>query len=140
MPEASVLDKIVSANEANLYFKHAYYGSPGSGKTCLASHAPGALLIDTEHGALSLRNHPELANVRVFPVGEFDDLTRIFWELKDDTKYPEIETIIIDSFSELQKRAMDEDLKKSSVIDRKKDPYLPIGKDYQKTQSSCVDS
>lgn len=130
MPD-SIMDSVTSVQENIDYFKCLLYGVPGSGKTKLACEAPNALLLDTEHGSRTLKNHPELSGVKVLKIKSVKDLSDVFWELKDGG-FPEYKTVIVDTLSELQKRALDEALKKNSATNPKLDPYVPAGTDYQR--------
>lgn len=131
-PESTGIMSRVTSVEQNIdYLKLCLYGSPGVGKTKFACESPGTLLIDTEHGSRTLKNHPELSGVRILKVKAVDDLSKVFWELKDGA-FPEYKTIVIDTLSELQKRALDEQLKLAARVDPKRDPFVPEGKDYQR--------
>ncbi len=72
------MDKAAPVTEATSFFKMLLYGQSGAGKTALAASAPGALLIDTEHGARTLLNHPELSDVKVIRITEFKEVESIF--------------------------------------------------------------
>lgn len=130
MPE-SIIDRATSVQESTYYLKCLLYSTPGAGKTKLACESPKALLIDTEHGSRTLKNHPELSHVKILKIKTVQDLSDVFWALKDG-EYPEYETIIVDTLSELQKRFLDESLRKNSASNPKADPYVPEGKDYQR--------
>lgn len=116
-------------------FKGLIYGPPGVGKTKLCGsfevHDPGSVLVvDSERGARTFLNHPELRKINVMPVGKYDEV----WELHEALlagKYPEFKTIVIDSISELQKRHMDEHLKKMAKRDSKRSPFLAYQNDYK---------
>ena len=111
--------------------KMLFYGDPGVGKTVLAATAPNPLLVDTEKSSLSLLNHPELIATPVLKVKDYDDVEQLFWHLKQGG-FPDRETIIIDTFSELQRKQMDENLKLATKKDANRDPYLPAQGDYKR--------
>lgn len=114
--------------EATAYKKILIYGEPGVGKTKYVAGAPKPLILDTEHGVLTLRKHPELTDIRVVPIRSWDQVEKIVWMLRDnkdsDPRLADRETLIIDSFSEAQRRVLDEQL-------RIKNSYIPQGTDYQ---------
>lgn len=77
------------------------YGPPKSGKTVFAAGAPDPLIIMTDiDGEISLRNHPELANVQWTLAHNYADVVKVLKELKKDK--PPFKTIILDTLSGLQ--------------------------------------
>lgn len=123
-------DRIQTVSEKPPYLKLLVYGEPGVGKTVFAAGSPNPLFIDAEHGTLSLLNHPELKNVLVLPLHDWAEIEKLFWELQAGA-FPEVETIVIDSISELQKRQMDDLLREAAKQDLKRNPYLPFQQDYK---------
>lgn len=109
--------------EREPYIKVLIYGEPGAGKTVLAASAPNPLFLDVEHGTSSLLNHPELRGVKAIPIKSWSDIEEIFWECKEGNVSQE--TIVIDSISELQRKALDESLIRAAKIDPKVNPNLP---------------
>ena len=126
----SILDRVSPVTERTPYLKCLFYGMPGVGKTKLSASAPGALVVDAEHGTRTLMNHPELGNVKVLSVKSFDDVMALFWELQEG-KLEDVQTVVIDSISELQKRQMDDLLRENAVKDKNRSPYLPFMQDYK---------
>lgn len=126
----SFRDRISSVSEKPPHLKILVYGDPGVGKTVFAAGAPAPLFIDAEHGTRSLLNHPEFKNVLVLPLRSWEDLENLFLEIRAG-EFDDIETIVIDSISELQKRQMDELLKAAAAKDRNRNPYLPFQQDYK---------
>lgn len=109
------------------YLKILVYGEPGVGKTCFAASSPTPLVVDAEHGTRSLLNHPELHDVNVLPVYDWPTMESLLFGLHNkEEKYNKFETIVVDSVSELQRRVMDEQLKKKET-----EVFVPQGKDYQ---------
>lgn len=126
-----ILDRIKTAEELEPWLKILVYGDPGSGKTVFACGAPKPLLIDCENGRVSLANHPELSHVKILPVETWNDLNEVFWELKSGN-IPDVETVIIDTISELQRRNMDELLVKYNAKDDiKYNAFLPQQNTYK---------
>lgn len=126
----SILDKVAPVSERPPHVKGLVYGPPGVGKTVFCASAPNPLIIDVEHGTRSLLNHPELSSVPVLQVTGIQDITDVFSAFKAG-EFPDIETIVIDSMSEYQKRHMDEHLKRAASKDRNRNPYLPHIADYK---------
>lgn len=129
-----IQDSISTIEDNPGFFKGLLYGPPGVGKTVLAAGGeelePGSVLVvDTEHGTRSLLNHPKLKSVKVLRMVSFDQIMELFWSLKEGNM-PEIKTVVIDSISELQKRHLDEHLKKQFQKDRNRNPFLPYQADY----------
>lgn len=112
-PKFKTEGKVHQLLDKTPWLKMLLYGDPGVGKTILACGAPNPLLVDAEDGELSLLNHPELAaNTLILPVSKFNEVNDLFWDLKAGA-YPDRETIIIDTFTELQMRGLDEHLDKT---------------------------
>lgn len=125
---ANLLSRIKPAN-APRPIKMLIYGMPGVGKTVFAAGAPKPLFVDAEHGTRSLLNHPELKDIPVLPLSNFNEVDALFWQLKAG-ELPDRETIVIDSISELQKRNMDQLLDIASERDRNRNKFLPLQQDY----------
>lgn len=130
---ATILSRIAPIKERPPYVKTLIHALPGVGKTVFAAGAPKPLLIDTEHGAISLLNHPNLATVPVLNVESFNDLNDIFWELKQEEDNPNrtYDTIVIDTISELQRKNLDEVLDKAVLKDPERSLFLPFQMDYK---------
>lgn len=126
----SIVDRINSVDELEPWLKVLVYGDPGAGKTVLACTAPKPLLLDVENGRISLANHPELSHVKILPIQSFNDLDDVFWELKKGN-IPDVETVIIDTISELQRRNMDEILISAHAKDNNRNAFLPHQGDYK---------
>jgi phage nucleotide-binding protein len=122
--------EIKSVDEDPGPWKILLYGPSGSGKTVLGASFPGVLVVDVERGSRSLLNHPELRGVKTLKVKSYEDVFELFWKLKAG-EFPEIETVMIDSISELQMRHLDETLDKISKKDRNRSRFLPFQNDYK---------
>jgi len=100
-----------------LHLKILIHGHPGVGKTVLASTAKDALLLDVEGGTLSILDKIEKKQITVEKINEFEDLEKIYTELKSG-KYKDKKTIILDSLTEIQKKLMDKIVKDHPEIKR----------------------
>lgn len=119
---SSSMFKTVAEDSPRL--KMLLFGDPGVGKTVLAAQAPGAILIDAEHGSLSLNNHKETRDVPRAEVTSWEQVEEIFWDIFDgDPWYDDKETIVIDSYTELQKRNLDDILRKEAAADPSRSAY-----------------
>jgi phage nucleotide-binding protein len=129
-----LMAKIGSVETHTKYLKILVYGMPGTRKTVFTATAPAPLIVDIEKGAHSIRNHPELSkNVKVL---EFKSIKQaeVLLDYLGQTPVPEQladrKTLVIDSFSELSKRDLDEILGDAASKDASRNKYLPTGPDY----------
>ena len=132
---SSIASRIQVVSEIPDYVKALVYGPPGQGKTVWACRAPNPLLLDLEHGSRSLRNHPDLVNtVKVLPITQMSDVLGVLWEIIDGHPfYDDIDTLVLDTITEGQKRQMDEQLREGHATSQgRKDQFVPEGKDYQR--------
>jgi len=111
--------------------KALIYGPPGVGKTKFACEAPNPLLLDSDvTGALTLANHPDLAFKTLRKeVKTIQDVLDILEDLHKG-KYPDRETIIIDTLSALQQRHLDEVVDKEKRINPQR-AAIPFQSDYK---------
>ena len=124
---------IVDPLEDNPYTKVLLYGGVGAGKTKAACTAPKPLLIAIERGQSTLYNHPEIL-AKGIKVMKFISVQQVedFADMLKRGYFPEFETIILDTFSELQYVALDNRVvAKWQQSPGTRDPYTPEGKDYQ---------
>lgn len=132
-PVDDILEKLMAriapVHAAPKRRKVLIYGDPGTGKTVFCGSAPSPLLVDVERGASSLSNHDEYANVAVMEFRSIAQLELLISKLAEGA-LPQYETIVIDSFSELQKRDLDDILIKASRTDASRNQFLPTGPDY----------
>lgn len=77
--------------------KALVYGAAGSGKTSLCGTAPSPIILSAEAGLLSLRNK----SIPVITITTAKDLDNAFEWCKTDAKKHGIETICLDSISEI---------------------------------------
>jgi phage nucleotide-binding protein len=100
-----------------MYLNILVYGEPGVGKTTFAAKSPNALIVDFESGTLSVRNFDlAIANPRT--------LEEVVKVIKKAEKKG-IETLIIDSVTEMQRVFMNEVMESMSAKDPRKSLFSP---------------
>ena len=131
---AALLGRIAPVEDATPYRKLMLFGPFGVGKTVFCATAPMPLIVAVEPtGPLSIGNHPDLkAKTKVF---EFKSLYQLETLLDKMIEKPEAfkaicQTLIIDSFSELQKWDLDDIVTKAAAVDASRNKFLPTGPDY----------
>ena len=130
-PQPSLLDQIETIDTMEPWTKCLIYGDPGAGKTLFAASAPKALVLDCENSRRSIMDFPEImANCKILKVRSFNDLDRIFWHLMNGD-VPDIETVVIDTISELQRRNLDEIMQNAHAKDSNRSLFLPFQGDYK---------
>lgn len=129
----ALLDQIAPP-ETSIYKNVCIYGPPGVGKTVLAATSPKPLFLDVESGFESVENHPELiAHARRMKFQGVKQAEKLAEKVLEGA-FDAYETIVIDTFTALQDRA----LKEFTIAAYKKNPnlredaYTPEGKDYQR--------
>lgn len=127
-----LMARIAPAGKANPYLKVLLYGDPGTGKTVFAASAPTPLIVDVERGSTSIINHPELAdNAKVLQFKSVRQLELLIQKMSEGSNVLDnFETLVVDSFSELQKKDLDSILAKAAGLDASRDRFLPTGPDY----------
>jgi phage nucleotide-binding protein len=130
----ALMARISDVDEMSSYRNLLLYGNPGTGKTVFCATAPGkVLLLAVEAaGPLSLRNHPEYAkNTRVMEFKSVRQLELLLDKMEEKPEvFAEYETLVIDSFSELQQNDLDDIVKKAAASDASRNKFLPTGPDY----------
>lgn len=126
----ALMARMAPVGSANPYRKVMCYGPPGVGKSVFAGTAPKNLFVDVEKGSMSLNNHKELADVTVLEFKSVRQLELLIEKLAAGAFGDRFETIVIDSFSELQKRDLDDIVRKAASEDASRNKFLPIGPDY----------
>lgn len=130
-PVDAFLDALVSKiqpvkKNARKNFKILIYSEPGHGKTTLMGQAPNNLIIDVEDGLISLNNHPDLIPDSVMSVKHksFAGLEAIVDRLnKNVPQLAHIETLSVDSVSELHKRGLGEVLDRNHAANAANNRY-----------------
>ena len=121
--------RIRKLSDTSSTLKMLVYGDPGVGKTILSGSAPDALFINIEGGTLSLRNMG--VNVDAIDIEKFSDINEIYQFLRSG-QHP-YKSVIIDSLTELQKKAMDKILEDEYVKNpTKRDPDVALLADFGK--------
>lgn len=140
-PQAiSVLDRLwtpsSAAEQINPWIKALIYGDPGAGKTVFASSAPGALFLDTENSTEVLDDWPEYKGnlAGIIKIKSFNDLVEILSLLiRNDPALEHVQTVVIDTLTELQRKNLDEILAFESARNAERDPYQLYQNDYKKS-------
>lgn len=109
----AILNKIAPVKDQarRRKLKILIYSDPGGGKSVLAGQAPDNLFIDCEDGLLSLDNHPDLIpdSVYAYPYKSFRGFEAVVQKLNEaPPELAHIETVTIDTISELHKRGLAE--------------------------------
>lgn len=121
-------------DEATKWTKCLFYGDIGTSKTVAACDTGGlsVLLVAIENGAKSLRNHPEvIRNVKkVMKVKSVNQVEVLAAQLQKGA-FPEFDVIVLDTFSELQKKDLDNMVDEGYAQDSSKARWTPEGKMYQ---------
>jgi hypothetical protein len=118
------------------YRKLFLYGPYGCGKTVFCATAPRPLIVRVEPtGTLSLLNHPELAaKVQTF---EFLSIEQVEILLNKIIEKPEafdmFDTIVIDSFSDLQRIELDAVIAREAKKDSDRNKYTRTWPDYNES-------
>lgn len=133
----SILDAIMSRigdiTAQDEYLKILVYGDPGVGKTVFTATSPDWLMVNIEKGGKVLKNHRDLIgpNCQGLEYKSIFQLEQLLKYLKQDAEpLRKFKTVVIDSFSELQKRDLDEIVKVEASKDASRNKFLPIGPDY----------
>ena len=118
---ANVAKRIVPVSKAEPHIKVLVYGRNGRGKTRFAATAPKPLIVDcNERGTKSVRNYP---NAYVFRANKWEDLTYVYWYLKEGNhKY---ESVILDTLSQAQNLCMKHILAEAEDRDPNRPPSMP---------------
>lgn len=132
----AIMGRMVSVEDGidATFRKLCIYGPPGTGKTVLACTAPRVLLYAVEpNGPLSLKNHPEIMKnvVKILPFRSLEQLEMLIDKIEEvPDAFDFFDTLVIDSFSELQAEDLDGILKREAASDASRNKYLPTGPDY----------
>lgn len=130
-PEPSILDQIETVDNLQPWIKALIYGDPGAGKTLFAASAPKPLILDCENSRRSIMDFPAIAaRCKILKVRSFNALDQIFWHLMNGD-IPDIESVVIDTISELQRRNLDEIMMKAKAKDENRNLFLPFQGDYK---------
>src|SRR5688500_19761745 len=78
------------------YVNCLIYGQPGAGKTEFCASAPKPKYYDWEGSTTTLFHKPEFRDI---PVVHNPDPLGLFNSIRQDVRNPDVETIVIDSFT-----------------------------------------
>ena len=129
----AIMSRIGDITAQDEYLKILIYGDPGVGKTVFTATAPDWLMVNIEKGGKVLKNHRELIgeNCQGLEYKSIYQLEQLLKYLKADAEpLRKFKTVVIDSFSELQKRDLDEIVAIEAAKDASRNKFLPIGPDY----------
>lgn len=128
---AALMARMTPFEARTKWLKAHIYGPPGVGKTVFACGIPKTLLVAVEAaGPDSLANHPDIKdNVTVLEFKSVKQVELLIQKFKEG-KLDQFDSIVIDSFSEFQKRDLDDVVRKAASMDSARNKYLPIGPDY----------
>lgn len=125
---AAIKRRITSLDEAAAVLNILVYGQNGSEKTRFAASAPKPLILDVnEKGTRSARQYTD---ARVFQVKKFEDVTYVYWFLRDQEH--DFESVIIDNLTTLAQLCMTHVLKEGADRDPNKDPAIASMRDWGK--------
>jgi len=129
---AALLGRIGDITEVTKYTKALIFGQPGAGKTVFTATTPKTLIVDIERGALSVNNHPEYKkNADFMEFRSVFQLEQLIGYLKADHEaFAKYDTIVIDSFTALQAKDLDEIVAMEAAKDASRNKFLPVGTDY----------
>lgn len=105
------------------YVKALIYGPPGAGKTEFAAEAPKPKYYDWEGSTTTLAHKPEFRDI---PVVHFPDPLELFNSIRQDVRNPDVETVVIDSFT----TAVDTYLIDQMENAKRKDEFTRFDSDY----------
>lgn len=109
------------------YVKALFYGQPGAGKTRLAASAPKPKWYDWENSTTTLEYVPDLRwIIEQNRVVKYPDPLELFNSIRSDVRNPEVETIVIDSFT----TAVDTYLQDFMENQKRKDEFTRFDSDY----------
>jgi hypothetical protein len=130
----ALMARIGDVESHTKWLKVLLYGNPGTRKTVFTATAPKPLIIDIEKGAHSIRNHPDVRDeVKVLEfksIFQAEQLLNYLARKDDIPGLADRQTCVVDSFSELSKRDLDEIVTDAASKDASRNKYLPTGPDY----------
>lgn len=128
----ALLGRIGDVTDVTKYTKALIFGQPGAGKTVFCASTPKTLIVDIERGALSVNNHKEYkSNAKFMEFVSVFQLEKLIEYLKEDhPAFRGYDTIVIDSYTALQAKDLDEIVAAEAKKDASRNPFLPQGTDY----------
>lgn len=127
----SILERITTVDKASPYKRVLVYGEPGKGKSIFSASAPDPLILAYPANEVnSLPNHPLLkSKAKVVAIKSTKDLEDMYAALREG-KVPGIQTVVIDTISEIQKLHLDELLREAHNKDKNRNRWVPYQADY----------
>ena len=128
----ALMARIGTAETTNQYLRVMLYGPPGVRKTTFSAGSPRPLIYEVDAGgSKSLLNHPDLRNTPVLPFKSMNQCEVLIQKLGENNKLSEtVDTLVIDTFSELQIKDLDRIVQDAAAKDASRNKFLPIGPDY----------
>lgn len=130
----ALMARIGPVNLASPWCNLFIYGLPGVGKSTLLGTAPGNLIIDVEDGAKSIRNHPNLIKANNPQSLEYRSVFQVEQLVKfigqNHPNFDFVKVLSVDSFTSLADRALVEWVRSEASRDASRNPWLPVGTDY----------
>lgn len=138
LPESmeDLLDQIMAragtVEDVSPWIKLLIYGDYGSGKSVFTATAKNNFIFDIEEGSKSIRNHPELHdNVTILPYkSSYQVESTIDYFKRNDPRLAKFEVVTLDSFTAYQQKDIIAHVRTESAKDSSRNPYLPVGTDY----------
>jgi phage nucleotide-binding protein len=126
-----LMARIAPASKANPYLKVLIYGNPGVRKTTFMATAPSPLIVDVERGTTSLRNFPETRDTQVLEFRSITQVETLIQKMSEGgNALDKFQTLGVDSFSEMQKKDLDNIIRTAASSDASRNKFLPTGPDY----------
>lgn len=124
-----VSKRIVSVKEAEPHIKALLFGQNKQGKTRVGATAPKPLLVVdiNEKGTKSIRTYKD---VDVFPAKTWEDITFIYWFLRDSPKGRKYKSVMVDTATGMQNVCMRHVLKEALDRDPNRPPKTPSQREW----------
>lgn len=119
--------RVIDVAEEFQHLKILAYGANGKGKTRLGATAPKPIIIDADHGTMSIRKFPD---VKVFKIERWPDIDLAYWYLKKGDH--DRETVVLDTVTSLAQLCMKFVLGDEASRDPTKDPDMPSKREWGK--------
>lgn len=131
----ALMARIGDVDKQSPYMNIFIYGPPGVGKSVFLGTADDNLIIDVEDGAKSIKNHPELINkpgkAQTLEYKSVYQVEMLIEQLgKSPSPLDKFKVLSVDSFNSLAERALRDHVEHESKSDASRNPYLPLGPDY----------
>ncbi len=137
---ADLLSRIAPVSDNPGPFKALIYGPKGAGKTVFCGRAKNCILLDTENGRKSMKNHSDTRRVPILDVKSFNDMDEIAWAYREGdlqrwclTNYGmlSVDTFVVDTISQLAQDAASALLDKAVTKNPNRDPFYVSEAEYK---------